>query len=72
MANDALIEIVRIDMDRLRGQLFMLLEATGMPKNQQAAIKGCIRNITYSTQGELEADLRGEESHEGDRQARVG
>lgn len=60
MSNEQLIEQVRRDMDRLRGRLFQLVEATGMADGQQHAFKGCIRSTTYDAQAELESALRRE------------
>lgn len=49
---------MRDHMNRLRGRLFGLTEVTGMPKEQQAAFKSLIRQITYDAQGDLESCLR--------------
>jgi hypothetical protein len=57
VSNDAAIADLRLHMDRLRGRLFQLVEATGLPKGQQLAIKGCIRNTTYDAQADLEETL---------------
>jgi hypothetical protein len=53
-----IIEQVKIDMDRLRGRLFGLIEACGLPERQEAALKACVRNTTYDSQADLEAALR--------------
>lgn len=48
------------DMDRLRGRLFMTVEACGLPDRQEKAFKGLIRQQTYDMQADLKATLRGE------------
>lgn len=45
-------------MDRVRGELFQLVEATGMSEKQEAAFKGLIRQLTYRAQADLEAFLK--------------
>lgn len=52
------IETVREDMNRLRGRLFQLVEAVGLPQRQERALKGCIRTTTYDAQADLERLLR--------------
>lgn len=54
----AAIRQVREDMNRLRGRLFELTEATGMPTKQELAFKALIRRETYDAQANLEAALR--------------
>jgi hypothetical protein len=63
MADSSLVSIrtMRDDMNRLRGRLFQLVEAVGLEDQQEAAFKGCIRQITYDAQRSLEAALRDEE-----------
>lgn len=58
MANDAAIKSLRGDMNKLRGRLFGAIEVTGMPNQQQNALKGLIRQMTYDAQANLEATLR--------------
>jgi len=50
--------MVRTDMNRLRGRLFQLIEAAGLPDKQEDALKGCVRAQTYDAQARLEAGLR--------------
>jgi hypothetical protein len=52
------IELVRRDCDRLRGRLFEILEAVGLPNRQCDAAKRVIRRLTYDMQASLEATLR--------------
>lgn len=52
------INLVREDMNRLRGRLFELVEATGLPARQEDAFKKLIRRMTYDSQAALEAILR--------------
>lgn len=54
------VDIVREDMDRLRGRLFELVEAVGFPDRQAEAAKRLIRRITYDSQANVEAALRRE------------
>jgi len=54
------IDVMRTDMNRLRGRLFQLVEAAGLPEKQEAALKGCIRTQTYDAQSRLESALREE------------
>jgi hypothetical protein len=59
VTRDLAIEQVRSDMNRLRGRLFQFIEAVGLPKKQEDAVKGLIRQLTYDAQADLEATLRG-------------
>jgi hypothetical protein len=45
-------------MNRLRGRLFQLVEAVGLPDKQETALKGVIRATTYDVQASVEAVLR--------------
>jgi hypothetical protein len=56
--SDAAIQHVRQEMNRLRGELFSMLEAMGLEDKQEAGGKRLIRHITYDTQHELEATIR--------------
>jgi len=56
--NEKAIKRVRDDMNRLRGRLFGAVETTGMPTQQQNALKGLIRQMTYDAQANLEETLR--------------
>jgi len=58
MGNPAGIQQVRDDMNRLRGRLFGLVEATGMPTKQEDAFKSLIRQVTYDAQRDLEQTMR--------------
>lgn len=49
---------MRRHMDRVRGELFQLVEATGMNDKQEAAFKGLIRQLTYRAQADLETFLK--------------
>ena len=51
-------EQIRGDFDRLRGRLFEMLEAIGMPERQLDAAKRMIKRQTYDSQASLEATLR--------------
>ncbi len=53
-----MIEQVRGDYNRLRGRLFQLIEAAGLPDKQELALKGCIRTTSYDAQADLEALIR--------------
>ena len=53
------IQQMRNDMDRLRGRLFELFEAFGLPEAQCEAAKRVVRRQTYDMQTALERDLRG-------------
>jgi hypothetical protein len=55
---DALIEEVRVDMNRLRGKLFQLVESWDVGEKRENAMKGCIRSETYHAQSELESMIR--------------
>jgi hypothetical protein len=57
-SQDETLAAIRADFDRLRGRLFQLFEATGMPDRQCDAAKGLVRRITYDGQAQLERDLR--------------
>ena len=57
------VDVLRGDFDRMRGRLFELVEATGMPDRQEEAFKRLIRRLTYDSQGAIEAILRGKEPH---------
>jgi len=57
----AMVGMVREDMNRLRGRLFGCVEAAGLPEKQENALKGLIRQLTYDSQANLEAALHGEE-----------
>ena len=52
------IDEVREGMDRLRGRLFEVIEATGMPERQEDAAKRVIRRTTYDVQASIEGALR--------------
>ena len=52
---------LRDDFDRLRGRLYELVEATGVPEKQEEAFKRLIRRTSYDVQSRLEGRLRGEE-----------
>jgi hypothetical protein len=54
-----MISRVRRDLGGLRGQMFDLIEAVGLPERQETALKRCVRRHTYDAQGRLEALLRG-------------
>lgn len=56
------ITLVREGMNRLRGRLFELVEATGMASKQEQAFKNLIRRQTYDCQGDVESALRREET----------
>lgn len=56
--NDPAIKAVRDHMNRLRGNLFGMIEATGVPTKQENAIKGLVRRLTYDAQADLEQVLR--------------
>jgi hypothetical protein len=55
-----IIEMVGQDMGRLRGRLFSLIEAVGLPRRQELALKSCVRNVSYDAQADLEQALRRE------------
>jgi hypothetical protein len=52
------IAAIRNDFNRLRGRLFGSIEATGMAKKQEDAVKHLIRQQTYEAQANLESHLR--------------
>jgi hypothetical protein len=52
------VAIMREHMNRLRGRLFGTIEAVGLPKTQENAIKGLIRTLTYDLQADLEESLK--------------
>jgi hypothetical protein len=52
------IQMVREEMNALRGHLFESVEAVGMPETQENAFKGLIRTFTYTAQTNIEAKLR--------------
>jgi hypothetical protein len=45
-------------MNRLRGRMFQVIEAAGLPERQETALKGVIRATTYDVQVAVEAELR--------------
>lgn len=47
-------EIVRREMNTLRGRLLSTIEAIGLPKGQEEAIKHLTKNITFQQQFLLE------------------
>jgi hypothetical protein len=49
---------MRVDMDRLRGRLFQLIELADLPPAKAQAFKGCVRATTYDAQADLEMKLR--------------
>ncbi len=53
-----MVEQIRSDYNRLRGRLFQLIEAAGLPEKQELAMKGCIRSTTYDAQADLESAIR--------------
>lgn len=55
-----MVDEVRDQMNRLRGRLFQVVEAVGMPEKQESAAKGVIRSTTYDLQSDLESAIRGE------------
>jgi hypothetical protein len=59
MSADEAVQQMRRDMDRLRGRLFQLCEATNLSDRQVEAFKGLIRQHSYDAQSTLEALLRG-------------
>jgi hypothetical protein len=50
---------VREDMNRLRGELFQLVECWGVGEKRESAMKGLIRRLTYAAQANLESRIRG-------------
>jgi hypothetical protein len=52
------VEVMRWHMNRLRGRLFAVVEAVGLPRKQENAIKGLIRTTTYDLQADLEESLK--------------
>jgi hypothetical protein len=52
------VQAMREHFNRLRGRLFGAIEATGMPKEQQNAVKGLVRHLTYDAQADLEETLK--------------
>ncbi len=58
--SEAVIEQIRRDANRLRGRLFQLIEAAGLPEKQELALKGCVRSTTYDGQSDLESAIRAE------------
>jgi hypothetical protein len=56
---DRTIDVLRTDMNRLRGKLFGAIEAAGLPDRQENALKGLIRQLTYDAQADIESALRG-------------
>jgi hypothetical protein len=59
MSDADAIEQLRDGMNRLRGRLFQLVEACGLPDHQEHALKGCVRTTTYESQADIESALRG-------------
>lgn len=49
---------IRDSFNRMRGQLFMSIEAVGLPDRQEDAFKGLVRQMTYQAQADLEAIIR--------------
>lgn len=56
------VQEVRDEMNRLRGTLFSAVEAVGFQsRKQEDALKGLVRQITYSAQSNIEAAIRRKE-----------
>lgn len=64
-ALDDVIQELRDHANRLRGRLFQAIEATGMPEQQQVAVKGLIRRLSYDLQADMESSLRQTRGHPG-------
>lgn len=57
--SDQTIPVLRDEMNRLRGKLFMVVEAAGLPVTQEDAVKKLIRQVSYEVQANVESSLRG-------------
>jgi hypothetical protein len=57
-ASEPAIRRLRDEMNRLRGRMFQVIEAAGLPDRQETALKGVIRATTYDVQTAVEAELR--------------
>jgi hypothetical protein len=56
--NDPAITEVREGFNHIRLGMFNAIEAVGLPRKQENALKALIRQLTYDAQGNLEAALR--------------
>jgi hypothetical protein len=56
--DDAIFRELRESFDRLRGRTFQVIEAAGLPERQETALKGVIRQQTYTSQAQIESQLR--------------
>jgi hypothetical protein len=61
--NDLRLMELRAGFDRLRGRLFEVFEATGMPVRQEEAAKRVVRRITYDSQRAIEGALHDRQAH---------
>jgi hypothetical protein len=57
-ASDPTVRALRDEMNRLRGRLFQVVEALGLPDKQENAAKGVVRAATYDVQTSVESVLR--------------
>lgn len=57
---ERVVKVFREDMNRMRGKLFMAVEAAGLPERQEDALKGLIRQVSYQAQADVEAEFRKE------------
>lgn len=56
--SDDPVRVMREHMNRLRGRLFGVIEAAGLPERQTNAMKGLVRTTTYDLQADLEESLK--------------
>jgi hypothetical protein len=58
------LDILNSELNRMRGKLFEVVEATGIPDKQEEAFKRLIRRTSYDSQNLIASALRG--SYQGD------
>jgi len=59
---DGAITEMREGFNHVRLGLFNAIEACNLPRKQENALKGLVRQLTYDAQGSLEATLRGRDN----------
>jgi hypothetical protein len=61
------LDILNSELNRMRGKLFEVVEATGIPDKQEEAFKRLIRRTSYDSQNLIASALRGNYQGDGSR-----
>ena len=54
------LDVLNVELNRMRGKLFEVVEAVGLPEKQETAIKRLIRSQSFSSQNLIQSALRGD------------